>query len=255
MSRSRPPLAVLTLLAGLSPHFAFAQQQQGSQATPWGIGLGVASTRRPYAGADNKTLAFPVLSFENQYVKVAGLGVDLKLGSAGPVDFSLRAAYALGAGYKSGDAPILNGMGDRKGSLWIGPAARWDAGFAKVSFEVLADALRKSDGLEARLGIEHDFRAGSVMFTPHAAAEFVDRKYVDYYYGVPVAQATPNRPAYDGKSTVNLDAGLRSAFLFDRANSVFLDLGAKALGKGITESPLVDRKVTPGAALGYLHRF
>ncbi len=211
--------------------------------------------KRPYAGAGTKTIGFPLLSFENEYVKLAGTGFDLKLASAGPINFSLHSNFALGDGYKSGDAPILNGMGDRKGSLWIGPAAQWDASFGKVSFEVLADALRKSKGIEGKLGVERNFRAGSIMFTPHLAVDFVDKKYVDYYYGVTASQATSNRPAYEGKSTVNIEGGLRTAFIFNPANSVFLDLGAKALGKGITDSPLVDRKVTPGAVLGYLHRF
>ena len=44
-------------------------------------------------------------------------------------------------------------------------------------------------------------------------------------------------------------AGTRSAAFFiscTRANSVFVDGVAKSLGKGITDNPLVSRKVTAG---------
>ena len=120
---------------------------------------------------------------------------------------------------------------------------------------MLGDALGKSKGVEARFGAEHDFRVDSFVFTPHVAAEFVDNKYVDYYYGVTAAEATANRAAYEGKSTVNLEAGLRAAFMIDPKNSVFVDGNAKALGKGITDSPLVDRKTTSSFAAGYIYRF
>ena len=239
----------------LAPQLSMAQQQQGASATPWALGIGVATAQRPYAGDSSKTIPLPFVSYENDWFRIAGIGADLKLGSAGPLTFALRAKYALGDGYKSGDAPILNGMQDRKGSLWLGPAVQWKTDIAKLSFEVLADTLGKSKGIEAKLGAEHDFRVGSFLLTPHAAAEFVDKKYVDYYYGVTAAEATANRAAYEGRSTVNLEAGLRAAFVVDPANSVFVDGGAKALGKGITDSPLVGRKVTAGLAAGYIHRF
>jgi len=252
----RSALVAIPTALLLAPQLSMAQQQpQDASATPWALGLGVATSQRPYAGASSKTLPFPFVSYENDWFRIAGFGADLKLGSAGPLTFALRAKYSLGDGYKSGDAPILAGMQDRKGSLWLGPAVQWKTDIAKLSFEVLADTLGKSKGIEAKFGAEHDFRVGSFLLTPHAAAEFVDKKYVEYYYGVTAAEATANRPAYEGKSTVNLEAGLRAAFMIDRANSVFVDGGAKALGKGITDSPLVDRKVTAAFAAGYIHRF
>jgi outer membrane scaffolding protein for murein synthesis (MipA/OmpV family) len=198
---------------------------------------------------------FPVLSYENDYVRLAGTAIDLKLGSVESLNFAFRTKFALGDGYQPGDAPILNGMATRRGSLWAGPAVVWTADFSKISLEVLADALRKSKSIEGKLGIERNLRAGPVVFTPHAAADFFDKKYVDYYYGVTTGQATSNRPAYEGRSTVNFEAGLRTAYMFDRTNSMFLDFNATALGKGITDSPLVDKKLAPSVVVGNMYRF
>ena len=250
----RSLLAILTAAAAATPQLCVAQQQSPA-ATPWGLGIGVAAVKRPYTGADAKVIPFPLITYENAWVRFAGVGADLKLIEAGSIEFGLRARFALADGYKSGDAPILNGMADRKGSVWIGPEATWNSEYAKVSFELLSDALRKSKGIEGKLGVEHNFRAGSFVFAPHAAAAFVDKKYVDYYYGVSAAEANANRPAYEGKSTVNLEAGLRTTFMLDASNSLFVDLNATALGKGITDSPLVDHKVMPAALVGYLYRF
>ena len=255
LRQTRPALVAAAAAFVLLPQPSFAQEQPATTAMPWAVGLGVATSQRPYAGDSSKTIPFPFVSYENDWFRIAGLGGDVKLGAAGPVTFALRAKYGFADGYKSGDAPILNGMQDRKGSLWLGPAVQWKTDIAKLSFEVLGDVLGKSKGIEAKLGAEHDFRAGSFMFTPHVAAEFVDSKYVDYYYGVTAAEATANRAAYEGKSTVNLEGGLRAAFMINPANSVFADAGAKALGKGITDSPLVDRKTTASFAVGYIYRF
>jgi outer membrane scaffolding protein for murein synthesis (MipA/OmpV family) len=250
----RALLATLAASAATASQSAFAQQQ-GSGGSPLGIGLGVAAFKRPYTGTDAKAIPFPMITYENEWVRIAGVGADLKFFDEGSLEFGLRAKFALADGYKSGDAPILNGMADRKGSVWIGPEVRWNTDGTKVSFELLGDALRKSKGIQAKVGVEHDLRSGSFVFTPHAAATFVDKKYVDYYYGVSTAEANLNRPAYGGRSTINLDAGLRTAFMFNPSNSIFVDLDATALGKGITDSPLVDHKVVPAAVVGYLYRF
>ena len=226
-----------------------------AQATPWGLGMGVFTAQRAYAGADSKTVPLPLVTYENEVVRIAGVDADLKLGSTGPFRFVLRAKVALTDGYRSGDAPILNGMQRRGGSLWVGPSVQWNAGDATFWFEWLGDALGKSRGSQAKLGVDRDVYIGSFMLTPHLAAEFVDRHVVDYYYGVTVAEATSVRPAYDGRSTVNVEAGLRTSFAVNRSNIVFADIGVKALGNGITDSPLVGRKWATGIAVGYSYRF
>lgn len=233
---------------------ALAQDRQ-PDAPSWGAGIGVAAERLPYIGAGNKSIAFPAVSYEGRYFRLAGNVADVKLPGTGNWTFALRGRYALGDGYEDNDAPILAGMGDRKGSFWMGAAATWNAGFARLSLEVLGDASGKSKGTQAGLGIERDFRAGSFVFTPRAAVAWVDRKYVDYYYGVTASEARSFRSAYRGSSTVNLQAGLRTAYLIDAKQSLFVDIRATALGKEVSDSPLVGKKIVPAVAMGYLYRF
>lgn len=68
-------------------------------------------------------------------------------------------------------------------------------------------------------------------------------------------EASAARAAYAGKAAMNVEAGVRAIYLFDRQHSVFLDLGVKALAKEIKTSPLVDRRQENQVPMGYLYRF
>jgi len=253
----RRSLRVTALLAACAAPVLSHAQAPEEQGPPsgWGLGLGVGWQRTPYKGVENKTRVLPVVNFENRWVRVMGPGLDVKLPSLGPVSFAVRAKYALGDGFEADDSTYFSGMEERKASVWLGGAALWRTDFAKLSFEALGDASSHSKGTELKFGIEQDFRAGRFMFTPRVAAIWRDKKYIDYYYGVRPEEAIPGRPAYEGVATTNTEVGLRTAYLIDRQQGLFLDLSATAFGAGIKDSPLIERRGVPGVRLGYLYRF
>jgi outer membrane protein len=225
----------------------------GKQEPGWGVGLGAGFSRSPYRGYGTKTSALPILLYNGAYFRVAGPAVDFKLGSVGQFDFTLRAKYA-NDGYKSGDAPILNGMDERKDGFHLGGTATWRAPFAKFTLEWLK-AAGNSNGQTVKLGAERGFTTGSVRLTPHLGVTWMNNEYVNYYYGVKSSEANSTRAAYNGKSTANVDAGVRADYSVTTAQSVFLDLGVTHYGSGITDSPLVDRSTSPSLRLGYVYKF
>jgi outer membrane scaffolding protein for murein synthesis (MipA/OmpV family) len=223
--------------------------------THWGLGVGVGVQRQPYAGIDSKTRALPLIFFENRYVRVLGLGADIKLPPAGPVSFALRVRYS-GQGYDQSDAPILNGMDERKGALLAGGAALWRTGpYGIVSAELLSDVSGRSHGTQAKLGYDMPFRLGAFTLTPNVGAVLLDRKTVDYYYGVKSTEVRVGRPQYDGRRTVNTELGVRTGYALTTNQIVTLDLGATFFGSAIKDSPLVDRSNQTSLRLGYLYRF
>jgi outer membrane protein len=226
----------------------------GADSSRWALGVGAGVQRWPYRGVDNDTRVLPAISFENRWLRVGGLGADLKLGSAGPVSFAFGARYSLN-GYDSSDAPILDGMDDRKGGVWVGPSLTWHTPLADVSAEVLGDASGHSKGAQVRLGVERTFATGAFRFTPRVVALWRDKKYVDYYYGVTATEARADRPFYEGRSTTDVELGLRTAYLLSPHHTLFLDVSSTALGKAVKDSPLVDRSSQSGVRLGYLYRF
>jgi len=248
----RSPLLVACLSATLPlPTLAADEPAADSQ---WGLGLGVSAGQRPYRDAENKTRALPLLMYENRWVRIGGLGIDLKLPSAGPVSFALRARYAFD-GYEQDDAPILNGMAERKDSLWLGGAAKWRNDIVDLSAEWLGDASSHSKGQRFKLQLDRSFRTGAFEFTPRVAATWLDRKYVDYYYGVTASEATAERPFYEGKATVNAEVGLRTVYGLAPRHALSLDVGTTRLGTGIKDSPLVERRNVSRVSFGYVYRF
>lgn len=232
----------------------------GPGGSGWGLGIGVINSQTPYKGMDRETKALPMIRFENEYVKVGGLGLELKLpglelGNAGRIKFGLVGKLDLG-GYEASDSPFLAGMAERKGGFWAGAKAEWDNDVAELSAQWTADTSGNSKGQRFSLGLEKNWRFGNkVMVVPHLTAHWLDKKYVDYYYGVRAEEATAGRAAYAGKSGVDVELGLRTMYLFDRNHSVMLDVSATRLATSIKDSTLVDRSSSNRVILGYLYSF
>lgn len=244
--------------AGLSPAWAqiqIAEDTAGEVASPqWGVGIGAIMERKPYRDFKDKTLAIPFVAYENSWISVGPPGIEVKLPSAGPVLLRLRARYASG-GYESKDSPYLAGMDKRKGSIWLGGAAIWRSDIANLSAELLADGSGNSKGTRFEVQLDRRFSAGSFGFTPRVALQRVDRRYVDYYYGVKIAEVRRGRAQYAGKATANVEAGLRVDYALGPQHQVFLDLGTTRFGSGIKSSPLVSRSNQAGVRLGYVYGF
>lgn len=239
---------------------AVAAPPSDAESSSWGLGIGAAVKQKPYKDIDLKTTAVPLIQFENKYIRLRGLGVEVKLpgldlGNSRRLDFAIVVKHD-GSGYEADDAPILAGMDERKGGLWAGAKMKWHNELVDVGAEWLADASSHSKGQRFNLGLERTWRFGDrVMLTPRAVVAWQDKKYVDYYYGVRASEVRANRAAYTGKAGVNPGIGVRGAYMFDKQHSMFLDVQASSLAKGIKDSPLVDRSSEYGMFLGYVYRF
>lgn len=237
---------------------ATAQQAVGS--TDWGLGIGVLAKQEAYRGIRRETELVPLLRFENAYVELSGLGLEVKLpglqlGDGSRLRFGIVGEVEL-SGYKAKDAAILAGMAERKHTLWVGARATWENDFADLSAEWTADASGHSKGRKFSLGVAKELHLGEqAMLVPYVAANWLDRKYVDYYYGVRAAEATAGRPAYAGKSGVNVDIGLRALYRFEQHHSILLDVGMTRLARPIKASPIVGRSSTNQVIVGYMYSF
>lgn len=256
---------VFTLAAGLVcavPAFAQAPDGDEPPSTSWslGVGVGVISMQKAYAGIDRENKVLPILLFENQYVHVFGPQIGIKLPSldlsdSQQLNFSLVGKYD-GSGYKAGDAPILGGMSERKGGFWAGAEVEWKNDLADVKAAWFADVSGNSKGQNFSLGVEKTWNFDDrIMLTPRAEASWHDKKYVDYYFGVRDSEARTGRPAYAGKAGTGAEVGVRGLYLFDQRHSVFLDVAVSSLPEEIKDSPLVDRSTENRVLLGYTYRF
>lgn len=250
-SSIRSLAALAATLPLLVPASTWAQQADSSN---WGLGLAVNADRKPYRDFDDKLQPLPLLTYEDRWISIAGPGVDFKLPSVGPVGLRLRSRFGF-EGYEAKDSPGLAGMHERKGSLWLGAAATWDTGPVQLSAELLGDASGHSKGRQFTLKAERRFQQGAWDITPRLALQQQDRKTVDYYYGVQAGEARPGRPAYEGSSAVNLQAGVRVGYTLAQRQWMFVDVSATRLGSAIKDSPLVNRSSQPAVTAGFLYRF
>lgn len=258
---SRPARSVL--FGGLLLSLAVAHAQEPAtqadrapapQPSPWGLVVALGYQQKAYRDVDDQVLLLPLPTYESRWVRLNGPGVDLKLLPGGRVDLALRLRYD-GSGYDASDSPALAGMKDRKGGLWAGAAASWRGGLGELGLEVSGDASGHSNGAQVKLSLGKDFRLGRLGLTPRVAATWLDRKYVDFYYGVSAGEALITRPAYAGRATTNIELGLRAGYGLAPNQIVFVDGSVTQLGQAIQDSPIVDASTVAGARLGYLYRF
>ncbi len=220
----------------------------------WSLGLGAAVIGKAYRDFDREVTPLPVVSYENKWVSASIATFDVKLYSNDSLSFRLRARWA-GDGYEAKNSPALANMDERKSSIWVGGAVIWKADFGNISGEMLSDAMGNSKGMRAKAQIDRRFAAGKFGFTPRLAAEWVDDKYVDYYYGVRPSEIQAGRASYEGKATTNMQVGLRTDYSLARNQTVFLDVGATRFGSAVKDSPLVNKGNQTSIALGYVYRF
>ncbi|MDO3526387.1 MipA/OmpV family protein [Ralstonia pseudosolanacearum] len=238
------------------PSAVFAQdsKDESDSGSQWSLGIGASSAQKVYRDIKRDNIVLPLATYEDKWVSASVPKVDIKLYSTDSMSFRLRARYS-GDGYKGGDSPFLAGMDKRKSSAWIGGAFIWKNDIANVSAELLGDAMGNSKGSRASIEIDHRFGFGSFGLTPRLGAEWYDRKFVDYYYGVKASEATASRGAYLGNSTTAMVAGLRLDYSPSRHHMMFVDFGATQFGSAIKDSPIVEKATQTSVSLGYLYRF
>lgn len=250
----RRSASTLAMLAAASAPALAQTETTDSEGSPLALGFAVAMPYKPYRDFDDKAQVLPMIVYENRWISVAGPGLDIKLPSVGPVSLRMRVTYS-GDGYEADDSPFLQGMAERKASFWVGGAAIWKTDATTFSAELLTDAFGHSKGNKFKLSASRDYQFGRFQVTPHIAANWLDRKFVDYYYGVRSAEVLANRALYAGRSTTNVELGLRVGYRLAPQQSVFVDVSGTALGTGIKDSPLVDRSSPVGIRFAYLYRF
>jgi len=253
-------IAVSFMLFGAALPLAVAAQQQDDDSSSWGLGVAVVSSQKAYTDIDRKTRVLPILSYENRYIRLAGPELAVKLpgyqfSESNNINFSILGKYDF-TDYEQSDAPILNGMEDRDGGFWAGFKAEWQNSLVDISAEYVTEVSGDSEGSVFNVGLERTWHFKQhFMFTPRVVVSLLDKKYVDYYYGVRANEVTAGRAYYQGESAVNIEVGARGGYMFKQKHLVFVDVSVTSLASEIKDSPLVDSSTENRVMLGYMYRF
>lgn len=247
-------LVALLVLPIRAAWAATADDDAPARGARWGLGMAALAAQKPYRGIEPELIALPLPVYESKWWSVYGPSLSLNLPSLGPVAFSLTTRLSHD-GYAASDAPSLDGMRQRKDRLWLGGSGTWRTGIADTALEWMRDVSGYSRGQRVGISIEHAFDLGLFELIPRLGATWLDRRYVDYYYGVRPQEARAQRLPYRPGASVNVDAGLRAACRVAHRDWLFLDVGVDRLGAQIRDSPLVDSALQSRVVLGYVHVF
>lgn len=223
-----------------------------TNVTHWGLGAGVGIGESPYKGYGSKVAPLPLVYFDDKWVHVFGTTADVKIGNWSGVSVALRGKFSLGEGYRQSDAPILNGMEDRNGAFWYGPALAWHTASGTLSGDYL---LGGNKGERASLNYSKSIEVANFSFSPYLGVDWLSSKYVNYYYGVRRSEVRFGRPAYTGTATWKTSLGARIDYNLTKHQRLVLDVGVSHLGSGVTDSPLVGKRFIPQVGIGYMYQF
>lgn len=222
----------------------------------YAFGIAVSSQDNPYNGVGSDSFAYPYLtSFRDSsmtddwlLIRDGDLGLrwisdssHWELGIAGRIQ-------TLGLG--DSDAEELEGIVDREWTLEAGPIAGWRGWPVHVNVKTYFELSDRHDGMVSELALSYPIEFSRGYIVPVAELIHQDSDYVDYYYGVAPASATPVRPAYDGESATNVAARARWGYAINEKWLLSGSVGYEWLDSSIKDSPIVDADGVWNARIG-----
>ncbi len=171
----------------------------------YGAALGIE--REIYDGFERRVIPLPVLGYRGENLTVFGPFVSWEVLELGDIEFDIQLSPRFD-GFDESDSDVFEGMQEREFSMDAGFGLGYERNDWKIELDSLYDALDRSNGREISVGIARAYRAGPVFIEPEIGLSYLDRRHVDYYFGVAESEATALRPAYDGDSALNTTLGI-----------------------------------------------
>jgi outer membrane protein len=247
-------LCLLLLVFGLCHSSYAATSSAPGKQQPLLLGLGAVFSDNPYRGVNSEFLPLPFLSYEGERFFVRGITAGYHLFKQEDLTISMLGSYRM-AGYESGDSAFLQGMADRDGTLEAGLQATLATSLGRFHGTVLSDILDEHNGQEAKLTFSKRLPLQNFSVSPFVSLIWQTGQLTDYYYGVRAAEATLARPAYEVDSSILMQVGLMANYMFDQHWAINGRIAVTRLSDEISDSPIVEDDLVPGAFIGIGYRF
>lgn len=221
----------------------------------YSLGVAVAASENPYAGASSSRIAYPYLTsfrhsaFTDDWLLIRGenLGVryitdsDWELGVIGRVQTT-----------SLGDSD-LKGLDNRGWAIETGPLIGWRGGKLHVQSRTYWPLPGNRPGFtsELELSLPAEFSRGH--FVPYVTLSHLSSSYSRYYYGVTEAEVAPERPAYDPGDALNYKVGFTIGYELTGHWLLKASLGLEYLDPVISDSPIVDKDRLWSASIGFAY--
>lgn len=206
-----------------------------------GVGAGVVVQSSPYRGVTAlRVLPIPAVTYIGERVQVLGLVAQVGLVHGARMRLAATARYRLGA-YDEDDSDYLEGMGDRKDSLFGGLALQAPLAWGwQMSAGYEHDVLDRVGGGFGRLGLRRGFQLGRLAVAPGLALNWLSPELARHEFGVRPGEARADRAAYRPDSALNVEPGVVLSTEWRGTWRLILNLSVEFLAKELRDSPLVD---------------
>ena len=207
-----------------------------------GVGVGVIAQSSPYLGSDSaQVVGIPAVTYIGERVQILGPGGQVGLTSWKGTRLAATARYRLGA-YDEDDSEFLEGMGDRKDSLFCGLALQGSlpAG-VRISAGYEHDVLDRVGGGYGRLGLRRGFQYGRYSVVPSVGVNWLTTELAGHEYGVTAEEAREGREEYAPGDAINIEPGLGLSGEWWGSWRVIVNGSVEFLASELRDSPIVDQ--------------
>lgn len=222
------------------------------------IGALFLSASEPYSGVDREARVLPALGLQYKGFSFFGPIMSYRLfGGRETTSVHLLGEFRFFDGYEQSDAPILAGMDQRKGTVYLGAELKTKVSFLSVNVRALQDILGEHGGAQMELGLgfsvplfallKNAFRSVSLPFTllsPKAGVRYYSTAYNNYYFGVKDNEVNAFRSAYRTSGGFAFFAQLGMWCKISERVSWSTLYSHEFLSKETKNSPLVDESST-----------
>lgn len=209
-------------------------------AGEWGLGVGIAAQRPPQRGTDTQVVVLPFPSYEGERLSLNFGSIGYALVASDRWRFAVEGQLRFD-GYDPDESAALAGLKERDLSLDVGFSITTSDKWGVASLKVLGDALGVHDGYEISASYLYPIQYERLTVIPSIGVKMPSAELVEYYYGVRISEATAERPAYSGRSVVNLSASINAMYELPGDWEVVGGAEYVRLGSGITDSPIIER--------------
>lgn len=216
-------------------------------------GIGVAVLPKTSGADEYRVLALPVINAnygDRFYINALQGGVWLFDSD----DKRLRLGLSTQAriGWNANDGALTQGMQNRKFSMELGPALRWQTDYGTFNAQWGLDIGNASKGqtLDTQFN-KNLYRGGAFKLNGSVGATWNDRKFNAYYFGVAPNETSPMRPAYAPGSGTELRVGLNGTYAINKDHYLLFGTFVTRLSDQQANSPIVQTRTQPFAYFGY----
>ncbi len=242
-------LTISTLLST-----AVAEEKSPVNKRDFYLGGGAYIQTQPYEQHEPLLLPTPVLFADNRLFYVRWTRVGMYVFGQQNWGVSIT-AQPRPFGYKSANAPVLNGMSKSEPSWEAGMAIGGEFGDSFTELTWFHDVANKSNGSLLRLEMGRFFRTGKWTIVPSVFAIRYDNSFNNYYYGVRVDESTAERQAYTASAGFNFAAQSYFKYSYNEHWHFLGNLRGDLLASTIENSPLVGSPYMLSGMLSLMYSF